>query len=242
MQEVERLRNELREAYVVAGRRHQELVQGRSCFRELCQLYSAVADPVIGYDAVKNIVLDTETTGLTENDELLQVSILDADTGSILFNSYILPCFRLEWPDAQAVNGIAPEMVEDAPHIYRVLPTLNAIFRNVENVIGYGVVFDIGFLERAGVKIPGNAVYHDVKDTFAVVYGDYSSHYHSFTWKSLSLCAETLGYDWGGDAAHDSLADCKATLFCYNELEKPEYTAKYEENLRLAEQAEEPME
>ena len=242
IQEAKRLREKLTDAYGVAGMRYEELIWGGSCFRELCQLYSAVADPVVGYDAVRNIVLDTETTGLMENDELLQVSILDADTGTVLFNSYIQPCFHLVWPDAQTVNDITYEMVEDAPHIYKVLPVLNAIFRNVESVIGYDLYFDILFLKRAGVKIPDNVVYHDVKDTFAVVYGDYNNQYHNFTWKSLSLCAEVLGYDWGTDTAHDSLADCKATLFCYNELEKSEYVAKYEENLRLTEREEETME
>lgn len=42
-------------------------------------------------------------------------------------------------------------------------------------------------------------------------YGDYK-------YQKLSTCAEYYGYDWGNDTAHDSLADCKATLFCYNAM------------------------
>lgn len=30
------------------------------------------------------------------------------------------------------------------------------------------------------------------------------------------------GYDWGEDKVHDSLADCKATLFCYHKIREEE--------------------
>lgn len=234
------LRNELEGARTDTAILEKELMQARASFQKLCKMYSGLAtwkgdSGVWKYlKSPKRVVLDTETTGLTEQDELLQVSILDADTGDVLFNSYVKPCFAVEWADAQAINGISPVKVQDAPYIFEVLVTLNAIFRNVEEVIGYSTDFDMGFLERAGVQFSGNVICHDVKETFAVVNGEYDEYRGNFKWKKLTVCAETLGYDWGEDVAHDSLADCKATLFCYNELQKKEYVAKYEENLKMA--------
>lgn len=32
--------------------------------------------------------------------------------------------------------------------------------------------------------------------------------------------AEYYGYDWENDTAHDSLADCRATLYCYQKMLK----------------------
>lgn len=236
----EEFRYDLAEAYADIAKLQKELAQARSSIQKLCKMYSGLAAYRENSGAwkylkpAKRVVLDTETTGLTEHDELLQVSILDADTGDVLFNSYIKPCIAVEWPEAQAVNGISPAKVQDAPYIFEVLVTLNAIFRNVEEVIGYSTDFDMGFLERAGVQFSGNVILYDVKETFAVVSGEYNEKYGDFKWKKLTVCAETLGYDWGEDTAHDSLADCKATLFCYNELQKSEYRNKYEENLKMA--------
>ena len=61
------------------------------------------------------IVIDTETTGLDpEKDELLQVSIIDID-GNELFNSYFKP-HAISWHEAEKVNHISPEMVQNRPH------------------------------------------------------------------------------------------------------------------------------
>lgn len=36
----------------------------------------------------------------------------------------------------------------------------------------------------------------------------------------LTTCANYYGYDWGEDNAHNSLSDCRATLFCYQQIQK----------------------
>lgn len=66
------------------------------------------------------IVIDTETTGLTDSDELLQISVID-DAGTVLFDSLVRPYFHTEWPEAQKVNGITPEMVAGAAISTRVV-------------------------------------------------------------------------------------------------------------------------
>ena len=61
------------------------------------------------------LVFDLETTGLNPaEDEILEAAIVTTD-GDILFESRFKPACVTEWPKAQNVNGISPEMVADAP-------------------------------------------------------------------------------------------------------------------------------
>jgi DNA polymerase III epsilon subunit-like protein len=63
------------------------------------------------------VFLDTETTGLhpEEGAELLEIAILEAD-GTVILESFIKPT-ATAWPEAQAINGITPKMVQNAPTI-----------------------------------------------------------------------------------------------------------------------------
>lgn len=163
---------------------------------------------------MKIIVLDTETTGLNPDiDELLQVSIID-DREDILFNSYIKPK-ATEWPDAQRVNGITPELVSDAPTIEEVRGIISTYTACADVIIGYNGGFDLDFLRAAGCEINPDAVIVDVMDLFSAIYGEWSDYFGSYKWQKLSTCAAYYGYKF---KAHDSLEDCKATLACYHRM------------------------
>lgn len=201
----------------------------------LKKCHAAAGLPVAGnIITAESIVLDVETTGLSsERDELLQISILDAADGSVLFNSYIKPVVAKEWPEAMAVNGITPEMVANAPEMMDLIPTINHIIKNAKKIIAYNLSFDVGFLTAFGVDFSAIECYEDVMEEFAVIYGDWNDYHRSFTWKSLSVCADFLGYTWDEHDAHNSVEDCRATLYCYNKMIEPEYQKRYEENIGL---------
>ena len=207
----------MRKAVWEADRERRE---AREKYMELCQHIAAVALQD-GSDPFRTIVIDTETTGLDASwDEILQLSIIDADTGDKLFDEYFKPFFAKEWPDAQAVNNITPEMVEDKPYFAEKIVEIQQIIDTAHTVIGYNVVFDRDFLEAKGISLKSVKQYIDVMLDYAVVCGDYSEYYGDFKWKSLTSCAADLGYDWGEGAAHNSLNDCYATLFCYHKLQQ----------------------
>lgn len=162
------------------------------------------------------LIIDTETTGLDpERDELLQVSIIDV-AGNTLFDSYFKPCVR-SWKSAERVNGISPEMVKDAPTISEKVAEINAILCRADQIIGYNTHFDIDFLRNNGVMLPNAAEIVDVMSLFAPVFGEWSDYYGDYKWQTLSTEAGYYKYNWNG-RAHNSLADCFATLYVYNKI------------------------
>lgn len=169
----------------------------------------------------KEIVIDTETTGLDMfEDELLQVSIIDTD-GNVVFDSYIKPIRHSEWYEAQAVNNISPAMVADAPSIYEKAAEINAIISQADLVIGYNVGFDLMMLANSGVISTKGVKSYDVMEQFAEIYGEWSEWHQNYKWQKLTKAAEYFGYDWGRQKgkAHNSLADCFATLFVKEKTE-----------------------
>ena len=170
------------------------------------------------------IILDTETTGLSEiDDELLQVSIID-NAGAVLYNSYIKPLIHRAWKEAEAVNHISPKMVAYAPTIYEEMPKINAILRNAKTIIGYNTDFDLNFLYfSGGISVKDKEIV-DVMELFAPIYGEWNDYYGSFKRKNLGVAAKYFGYDWNSrpEGAHNSLADCYATLFVYDKIIHPE--------------------
>lgn len=115
---------------------------------------------------------------------------------------------------------ITPEMVADKPCIYERLPEIIAILQGADRVIGYNTQFDLRMLKAVGAILPKHTPVVDVMADFAPIYGEYKENYGSYKWQKLTVCADYYGYDWGEDSAHDSLADCRATLYCYQKMQE----------------------
>ena len=144
------------------------------------------------------------------------MSIIDSQ-GNTLFNSYIKPLFTENWDGAMAVNHITPEMVANAPNIIEVKQEINKIINSANVIVGYNILFDLEFLAAFGIE-NSKATVIDVMQDFADIYGEWSDKYGCNKWQKLTKCATYYGYDWENDTAHDSLADCRATLYCYNKI------------------------
>ncbi|MDD5947208.1 MAG: 3'-5' exonuclease [Oscillospiraceae bacterium] len=166
------------------------------------------------------IVVDTETTGLTEYDEPLQISIIDAD-GNTLYNQYLRPIYHDTWEEAERIHHISPQMVQGAPNIYQEMPRINAILAKATTIVGYNHIhFDCRLLRAYGAVFPDCVELFDVMLAFAEICGEWNEVHKSNKWQKLTTCAEYYHYDWDGDTAHDSLADCHATLHCYHQMMK----------------------
>lgn len=165
------------------------------------------------------IVIDTETTGLDEDiddDEIIQLSIID-DSEKVLFNKYFKPI--IEHDDiATHIHGITPEMLKDKSSILNYSNEIQKILSDAEIIIGYNLDFDISFLRKYGFEINAKVIdvsenYYNQKEIeyFDKERKDFVYETRTYT-KSLIKACMDLGYNF---KAHDSLEDCKATLFLY---------------------------
>ena len=173
------------------------------------------------------IVIDTETTGIDPQvDEILQLSILDGDNGKVLFNECFRPQHHETWPEAENVNHISPAMVQDKPAFTSRASMIQDIINQTEEIIGYNTIFDVDMLRNSEISIPNSIYLIDVMRLFAKFYGEWSEKYQDYKWKKLSECAAYYHYDWGGEHAHDGAADCRATLYCYQQILKTDSNEK----------------
>lgn len=120
------------------------------------------------------VYLDTETTGLhpEEGDEILSLTIVDAN-GRLLFDERFKPKHKKEWPEAQAVNHISPDDVEHLTTIDAYMEQICRIFgRIADEIVGYNVAFDIGFLKAAGATINPDAIIIDTMQEFMDAFGN----------------------------------------------------------------------
>lgn len=148
--------------------------------------------------------IDVETTGLTSEDEILELAIVDG-MGRIVYLQRFNPLRRKEWPEAAEVNGICPEDVEGLPHIAGCVHYISRIFWRFEAIIGFNVGFDLGFLDRAGIDYS-----HVTK------IGDLMADIAEETGSRRSLAQVCNDHGFFHARAHTAAADALATGVCAN--------------------------
>lgn len=153
----------------------------------------------------KKIIIDCETTGLTDKHEIIELSILD-ENGNILFNELFHNLYSNWNKKSQEVSGITPEMVANKGWFSSYLNEIQKIINDADVIIGYNVSFDIGFLKRQGILIDKETF--DVYEAYCKAYGKGRN--------TLKSVAKRCGYR--GTEFHRSLNDCEATLFLFNKL------------------------
>lgn len=176
----------------------------QKCYKEI---YNKNKDEYINNLMNKKIIcIDVETTGLENDDEILQISIINQN-GDILLNEFCKPENKTVWLEAMSINGITPEQVKNCKQYSFYKDKVQSFIDEYDVIIGYNVSFDLNFL-RCDYN---NKKIIDVMKYFAHVYGEWNN-YNSYTWQKLVECAEYYNYSFN---AHDSLEDVKATLYCY---------------------------
>ncbi|EPJ5225147.1 3'-5' exonuclease [Klebsiella pneumoniae] len=162
------------------------------------------------------LFIDTETTGLGEDAEIVEICIIDSH-GSIMLNTLIKPTKPI--PDeAIAIHGITNEMVAFAPAWTDICRTLEELFMRFGFVI-YNADYDIRLIKQtyalhgqSSVAAPYMLAYNSV--CAMMLYAEYRGEpgkYKGYKWHKLVDAAEREGVKLEGQA-HRALADCKMTL------------------------------
>lgn len=121
---------------------------------------------------IKTIVFDTETTGLSKDDEVLSIGAVD-ERGYRIFSSLVGPVRHDEWPYAEKVNHISPSMVAESPSLEDLLPEIAAACGQKADaflIVGYNVSFDIRMLLQSSSSLASGSRYCSGSDVPSAVH------------------------------------------------------------------------
>lgn len=93
------------------------------------------------------VILDTETTGLDSDAEIIQIALMDVE-GALLLSSYVRPTVPIdEESEAFYINNISEGMVKDAPTFPQIHLELCKHLAG-KNVLAYNADFDRRMIEQ----------------------------------------------------------------------------------------------
>ena len=137
--------------------------------------------------AQRPVYLDTETTGLDNDSEVVEICILDTD-GGVLVDTLVKPLGPI-LPGAAEVHGITNAMVADAPSWKSLWPRVSQALAHQQVAI-YNAAFDVRMLKQSqrahGLRWAARgAKFYCVMETYAQFYGDWNAYYGSYRWQRL---------------------------------------------------------
>ena len=167
---------------------------------------------------MREIVLDTETTGLDAKGgdrviELGCVEIVNRIPTGKEFHTFLCPEDRRVHPDAEKVHGLSNDFLKDKPPFRQVAGEFLAFIGDAPLVI-HNAQFDIGFLnaELARAKLPEIAMERLV-DTLAM-----ARRKHPAGPNTLDALCRRYGIDNSNRTKHGALVDSLLLVSVYVEL------------------------
>jgi len=154
----------------------------------------------------KPIYLDTETTGLKEHDQIVEICLLDHD-GSIAFQSLVKPTVKIP-PDATRVHHITDALVSTAPTWPEIWPQVEAVV-TVRRIAIYNADYDLRLMRQShrahGLAWSTPTSHFCIMKLYAQFRGDRNSRAGDYRWHSLDDARWQCGLDLPN--AHRAQAD-----------------------------------
>lgn len=161
------------------------------------------------------LFIDTETTGLGDDAEIVEICIIDRN-GVIMLNTLIKPTKDIP-AEATAIHGITNEMVKHAPTWRDVHGAVAALFCEYRFVI-YNADYDTRLITQTAALYGLNDDFCEALKIYSKcamqLYAEYRGvpgKYSGYKWHKLVDAAAHEGVEIGGKA-HRALADCQMTL------------------------------
>lgn len=168
------------------------------------------------------VSIDTETTGLGENDVVIELAAIRIKTGEVLVNELIKPNWITN-QFAEATHGITWEEQIRGEEFGVVLENLDLKNNGSEFLTAFNLVFDERLIRQTGFRYLAGLDYcapfpkpdgiicimELANRHFAKDYAEWDSEQSRFRRLSLARCCEIAGIEFEGQA-HRALADAKA--------------------------------
>lgn len=170
------------------------------------------------YNGLDPIFLDTETTGLHADAEIVEICLIDS-TGSVLYDSLVRPTRSIPW-DAVLVHNITDELVSDAPPWSQVWSRVEEIIRG--RYVGiYNAEFDLRMMRQThalyGIRWEENIFSHFcIMRLYAQFYGQSRGRYGTPRWQSLTDAARQCSVYIQG--AHRARQDTELAMAVFNHM------------------------
>ena len=168
---------------------------------------------------MRQIVLDTETTGLSAEggDRIIEIGCVELLARKLTGNNkhFYLNPGRDSHEDALKVHGISNEFLRDKPKFAAVADELMEYLRGAEIII-HNAAFDVGFLNKELELIgqPGFKTFAgSVTDTLVMAKEMYPGKRNS-----LDALCDRLGVDNSGRTLHGALLDAELLADVYINL------------------------
>jgi DNA polymerase III epsilon subunit-like protein len=161
------------------------------------------------------VFLDTETTGLGNEDEIIELAIVEHD-GTVLFNSLVRPT-RVIPTEATAIHGITNVEVQNARTWPLVWPEVRGhLFGRL--VVIYNQDFDLRMLQQthARYKLPWKDRLNtfDLLKLYAEYHGEWDPKRRSYRYQSLDSAGKQCGIPLPN--SHRAVADTLLTRAVLN--------------------------
>lgn len=158
------------------------------------------------------IVLDTETTGFSSNDHIIQIAALRVLNHNIVatFSTYVNPGIPIP-PQVTSLTGITDNDVQGAPCAANALPQLLEFMGGLP-VVGHNIRFDQRMISYECDRLSIDTPVWEIEDTMLLsreLFRQYNRHRLSDLCERLHII---------NIQKHQALSDVIATQACYEKL------------------------
>jgi DNA polymerase-3 subunit epsilon len=172
------------------------------------------------------VYLDTETTGLDSNDEIIEIAIVDTN-GEVIYESFFRPT-KIIPVSATNIHHITNEMVQNAPTWADKWPEIRDIL--VNHAIGmYNAEFDLRMIQQS--LAAHNILLQDKLNAFDVmkIYSDFEGRWDAARRRMKRFRLEDAGRNMGIPLpnSHRAVDDTKLTRALFHAIAGLPYQGPY---------------
>jgi len=154
------------------------------------------------------IIIDTETTGLNENAQVIEIGIIN-HKGEILLSQRIKPIGISTMPSAaKKVHGIGIPDLKQCPTLEETAPQLLKIIKS-KRVIAFNASYDYRLLTQSATANDiaiGLPSFECAMLKYSMFIGEWNDYRKSYKWQKLPM------------ATHGAIGDCMATFQALKEM------------------------
>jgi DNA polymerase-3 subunit epsilon len=156
--------------------------------------------------------LDTETTGLDGQAEIIEIALID-NAGTTLLDTLIRPAGCIP-KEVTGIHGIDDAMVARAPRWLDVYPGLAALLRE-KTVIVYNADFDLRLLNQTNQRcaLPQRADrWECAMRRYAAFAGEHHPRYGGYRWHKLDVALASFGHAPSTHRARGDALACRLVV------------------------------